>query len=114
MTDGNLESVYKLYRAVGFGEYVSLADGEEFQILQGGVAVKYFGKSFEETMIFANKPINNGVVAIFEVGIPRSVLLSVGDFVNVDKFIFKSGTVEIPEERLDEFNKALHYVKHIY
>ena len=114
MTDSDLENVIKLYRAVGFGEYVSLADGEPFQILRGGVAVKYFGKSFEETLNFANKPINNGIVAIFEAGIAENVLMNIGDFVNVDKFIFKSGTLEIPEERLDIFNSALYYVKHIY
>ena len=114
MTDSIFVNVIKLYRAVGFGEYASLTDGEQFQILLGGVGVKYFGKNFEETLAFANKPINNGVVAIFEVGIAENVLVNVGDFVNVDKFIFKSGTVEIPEERLAVFNSAVYYVKHIY
>ena len=114
MTDGNIDNIVKLYRAVGFSEYVSLVDGELFQILRGGVAVKYFGRNFEETLNFANMPINNGVVAVFEVGLPRNVLMIVGNFVNVDKFIFRSGTVEIPEEHLREFNNAVCYVKHIY
>ena len=60
------------------------------------------------------KPINNGVVAIFEVGISESALMAVADFVQVDKFIFRSGTVEIPQERLLAFNHATRYVKHIY
>ena len=109
-----MEGIVKLYRAVGLEEYVSLADGELFQILHGGVAVKYFGRSFEETLRFANMPINNGIVAIFEIGIMESTLNSVADFVHVDKFIFKSGTVEIPGERLGRFNQALHYMKHVY
>jgi len=63
---------------------------------------------------FANKPINNGVVAIFEIGINKDDLEKYGDFLQVDKFIFKSGTVEISEDHLDEFNNALLYIKHIY
>ena len=114
MIGNGSEVVAKLYRAVGFGEYALLADGEKFQILRGGVAAKYFGKSFEDTLNFANKPINNGMVAIFEVAVNENVLLDVGDFAQVDKFIFRSGTVEIPEERLDEFNEAVQYVRHIY
>ena len=114
MPDSDFENIVLLYRAVGFGEYAMLADGEQFQILRGGVAVKYFGRCFEETLNFANLPINNGVVAIFEVGIPENISLNVGDFVCVDKFIFKSGTIEIPEERLELFNKSVHYVRHIY
>ena len=114
MIENRLENITKLYRAVGLEEYILLADGEKFHILRGGVAVKYFGRNFDETLIFANKPINNGIVAIFEVGIPESVLKEVGDFVNVDKFIFKSGAIEIPEERMDAFNSAIQYVKHIY
>ena len=37
--DCSLKNVVILFRAVGFGEYVSLADGESFQILRCGVAV---------------------------------------------------------------------------
>ena len=114
MTDSDLKNTYRLYRAVGFGEYASLTDGEHFQILQGGVGVKYFGKSFDETLDFADRPINDGIVAIFEVGISKNALMKIGDFANVDKFIFKSGTIEIPEERLGAFNDAVLYVKHIY
>jgi len=107
-------NVLKLYRAVGLSEYFSLADGECFQILQGGVAVKYFGRSFEETLRFANMPINHGIVAIFETGISGDALSISGDFVQVDKTIFKSGTVEIPEERLEAFNRMVLYIRHIY
>ena len=65
-------------------------------------------------MVFVNMPINNGVVAIFEVALFEDDLREMGDFVNVDKFIFLSGTVEIPENQLNSFNKAIHYVKHVY
>ena len=106
--------VVKLFRAVGFAEYASLVDGVPFQVLPGGVGVKYFGVNFDETLEFANKPINNGIVAVFEIEIPESILMDVGDFVHVDKFIFRSGTVEIPEERLAAFNDAVQYVRHIY
>ena len=114
MDEGNVNKIIRLYRAVGFNEYISLIESETFQILKGGVAVKYFGKNFTETLIFASKPINNGIVAIFEIGIDENDLLNIGDFINVDKFIFKSGTVEIQEEHLEEFNNAILYIKHIY
>ena len=109
-----VEDTVKLYRAVGFEEYDKLSDGEKFSILEGGVNVKYFGRNLEETIIFANKNINKGLIAIFEVEIENSILLSIGEFVAVDTFIFKSGTVEIHEEHLQEFNNAIKYIKHVF
>ena len=103
-----------LYRAVGIEEYYDITRTKKFAVLPNWVNVKYFGLNFEETLLFANKNVNIGIVAIFEVKIAKDVLLKTGDFTRVDTFIFKSGTVEIPGEYLEEFNNAIQELTHKY
>ncbi|MCL2015383.1 MAG: hypothetical protein FWG68_03945 [Defluviitaleaceae bacterium] len=97
----------KLYRAVGVEEYLSIMKIGKFALREGRDTVKYFGLDFEETLLFANKAFNNSLVAVFEVEIKHTVLNKIGDFTNVDPFLFKKGTVEIQEEVLEDFNKAI-------
>ena len=106
--------ITNLYRAVGESEFTSVMETQYFAVLEKGVQVKYFGLNFEETLEFANEVINIEIVAIFEVQIATDVLSRVGDFTNVDQFLFKSGTVEFPAERLEEFNNAIIKISHKY
>ena len=74
--------------------------------------MKYFGKSFPDTLRFADKIINKNVVAVVEVEVLRIVVEKVGDFAHVDPFLFKQGTVEIWEDNLNEFNDAIIRIVH--
>jgi len=82
----------------------------KFSINPEGIHVKYFGVNFEETLCFANKIINIDIAAVIEVGVLEDTVKKIGDFIHVDPFLFKSGTVEIQDEYLDEFNSAIKYI----
>ena len=109
-----MEDIISLYRAVGAEEFYDIIQTKRFSVLPNWVNVKYFGLDFKETLSFANKNINLGIVAIFEVRVPKNILIETGDFTHVDPFIFKSGTVEIPEIYLDKFNNAICELIHRY
>jgi hypothetical protein len=59
----------------------------KFNVIPSGLQAKQFGLSFEETLEFANKYSDIG--AIIEVKIPKNILNEIGDFTQVDRFIFK-------------------------
>ena len=99
-----------LYRAVGLEEYYSIVRRNELSCHPTGAEVKYFGIDRGETEKFANMVINLDVVAVFEVVISKVVLEEVGDFTEVDKFLFKKGTVEIHKTDLDRFNSAIESI----
>jgi len=101
-----------LYRAIGDKEFYSIMQTEKFSCLPGGVGIKYFGKSFKDTLRFAEKVINRNIVAVVEVEVSRSVVEQIGDFVDVDPFLFRRGTVEIWEADLDSFNDAIIRIVH--
>ncbi|MCL1986842.1 MAG: hypothetical protein FWG64_02590 [Firmicutes bacterium] len=102
-----IEKTTKLYRAVGVEEYLSIIKTGEFTLRKNRDDVKYFGLDFEETLLFANKAFNKALVSIFEVEIKSAILNEIADFTNVDPFLFKKGTIEIQEENLEDFNKAI-------
>jgi hypothetical protein len=110
------ETVYEdkmlLYRAVGGKEFYSILQTRTFTCLPGGVGVKYFGKNFDDTLKFADMIINRNVVAVIEVEVPEKIIMRIGDFVDVDPFLFKHGTVEIWEADLNEFNAAIIRIVH--
>jgi hypothetical protein len=109
-----IEDSVILYRAIGLAEYNSILEKGMFSLRPNGLESKYFGMDFDETLDFANRVFNVHVVAIVEATIARDVLDLIGDFTRVDPSVFKSGTVEIHEEHLDRFNKAVIDIKHIY
>ena len=104
----------RLYRAIGFAEFFSVMDTGLFTLRPNGLESKYFGMDFNETLDFANKAFNIHVVAIVEAVVKKGVLNRVGDFTEVDFSVFKSGTVEIHREHLDEFNDAVLEIKHVF
>jgi len=101
-----------IYRAVGADEYKLILRTKQFAVLEHGLQVKHFGLNYLETLDFADKDFNIDVSAILEVEIDSAVLKEIGDFTNVDTYIFRSGTVEISSDRLTEFNEAVLTVTH--
>jgi len=104
--------VATLYRAVGAEEYYSIMSTMQFSIHPRCLPVKYFGLDYNETLDFANMVINIDLVAVLEVMVEKDILDRIGDFTNVDVFLFRKGTVEIQPEYLDEFNKSVISVTH--
>ena len=87
---------------------------KQFSIHPKGAHVKYFGLDYEETLAFANKVTNIDVTAIVEATVLRDILERIGEFTQVDSYLFKSGTVEIQLEDLDEFNRAVQQIVQKY
>ena len=112
LTEGIIGNTMFLYRAVDDREFYSIMQTERFFCLPGGVGVKYFGKNYEDTLRFADRVINKNVVAIVEVEVIQSVVVKIGDFADVDSFIFRYGTVEIWEADIGEFNSAIIRIAH--
>ena len=108
------DETVRLFRAVGFAEFCSIIDTGLFTLRPNGLESKYFGMDFDETLVFSNMVFNIHVVAIIETVVDRSVLNRVGDFTKVDSSVFKSGTVEVHKEHLDEFNDAILEIKHVF
>ena len=102
----------RIYRAVGVDEFSSIIRTRQFTVLENGLHVKCFGMDFAETLDFANRDFNVDVVATFEVTINENTLKRIGDFTHVDPYIFKSGTVEIQDVNLTEFNRETLSVIH--
>ena len=103
----NSNELTVLYRAVGLEEYYSIIQTNSFTCHPTGAEVKYFGLDFIETEKFANLIINLDIVAVFRIMIPSSNLKLIGDFTNVDQFLFKKGTVMIHKINLIDFNNAI-------
>lgn len=101
-----------MYRAVGPDEFYDVMKTGEFSVIPNGLQAKQFGLSFEETLKFAEKYSDIG--AVIEVKLPTDVLNKLGDFTQVDRFIFKNGTVTINADKLGEFNKAIKEIIHKY
>ena len=108
------DQMVRLFRAIGFAEYVSIMETGKFTLRPNGLESKYFGMDFDETLVFANKVFNIHVVAIVETEIESGILDIVGDFTKVDSSVFKSGTVAIHKDQLDEFNNAIRKIKHVF
>ena len=112
MTSALYGDTMLLYRAVDDSEFYIIMQTERFSCLPGGVGLKYFGKNFDDTLRFANKVLNRNIVAVVEVEVLRKVVMKIGDFIDVDPYIFRCGTVEIWETDLDEFNNSIIRIVH--
>jgi len=49
---------------------------------------------------------------VLEIRVRKDILEKIGDFTNVDVTLFRSGTVEIQPEHLEEFNTAIVEIVH--
>lgn len=84
----------------------------KFTVIPEGLQAKQFGLKFEETLKFAEKYKDIG--AIIEIKVPTAQLNKLADFTEVDRFIFKNGTVTIHVDKLEEFNKIIKEILHKY
>ena len=106
------EQTTSLYRAVSPDEFDEIMKTGNFSIIPDGLQAKQFGLSFDETLRYADNFSDYG--AIVEAKVPQSVLDNIADYTPVDPFIFKSGTVTIPFDYIDEFNRAIEDISHKY
>lgn len=106
------EELTTLYRAVGPEEFYNVMETGKFSVIPQGLQAKQFGLSLEQTINFAEKYPD--LAAVIEVKVPKSVADKLGDLTHVDRFIFKDGTLTIHVEDLEEFNKAIQSLSHIY
>lgn len=102
-----------IYRAVGAEEYEDIMSTGKFRGIEGTFAAKEFGNSFEETLNFANQSINKNKVAIIKVTIPENIYDQL-HHMELDIYIFKSGTPVVEPDMLDVFNKNIINIEHVY
>jgi len=108
------EEEVSLFRAIGESEFYSVMRTKQFSFWRRSAKVKYFAKNLEETIKFANKAFTTDIVAVLEIIVRKDILVRIGDFTNVDTTLFRTGTVEIHPEHLDEFNNSIIEIIHRY
>jgi hypothetical protein len=108
----NLDEITSIYRAVGPQEYYNVLDSGKFSRIAQALQAKQFGVGLQDTINFAER--YSDIAAVLEVKIPKTILDKVGDFTHVDTRIFKNGTISIQPYNLDEFNKYIKEILHIY
>ncbi len=96
-----------LFRATSAEEYTDIMSTGSFRLPPGGMECKQFGCSLSETLDFTNTRIGQNAAGIVGVDVPTSLLDRLGHGVQVDPFIFKSGTVTIDRMNLDYFNSII-------
>ena len=104
-----------IYRAVSPEEFDDIFTVRGFRACPDGRSfqAKEFGNSFDETLEFANKPINLDKAAIVKVTIPEDVYSQL-NHMNLDRVIFKSGTPVVEPEMLDKFNESIISIEHVF
>ena len=107
-----MEELATLYRAVSPDEFYSIMSTGEFSISAKGADVKYFGKSLDEVLEYANAFPD--YAAIIEVKVPKDLLESITDFTHVDSSVFREGTVIITAPNLEMFNNTITEILQAY
>lgn len=104
-----------LYRAVSPAEFRDIMATGAFRPAPGGnsLGVKQFGRNFEETLNLANKPIMSDTATIVRARVPESVARRM-DLTPVDSSILRSGSVSVPANRLDMFNRSIRSIEQVY
>ena len=104
-----------IYRAVSPEEFDDISNTGGFRGRPDGKSfeAKEFGNSFDETLDFANQPINSDKAAIVKVRIPEEVYNQL-NHMNLDKSIFQSGTPVVEPEMLEFFNNNIISIEHVY
>ena len=97
-----------LYRGVGADEYTDIMDTGGFRPNPNGGSFetgKQFGYDLDEVLDFSD--FATDISGVVKVEVPTSTLNNIGDPTHVDPFVFRSGTVTIPTNKLDEFNSCI-------
>ena len=116
LSGGSKDNPYKkLYRAVSPEEYDDVFKTGGFRATPDGrtLEAKEFGNSLEDTLNFANHPINVDKAAILEVTIPKSIYNQL-NHMSLDTPYFKSGTTIVEPDLLNIFNKSISKIRHVY
>ena len=116
LSGGSKDNPYKkLYRAVSPEEYDDVFKTGGFRATPDGrtFEAKEFGNSLEDTLNFANHPINVDKAAILEVTIPKSIYNQL-NHMSLDTPYFKSGTTIVEPDLLNIFNKSISKIRHVY
>lgn len=85
----NVNNTKDIYRAVSLEEYEDIMRTGKFRGVEGSLAAKEFGNDFNETLIFADKPINVDKVAVIKVTIPENVYDQL-HHMRLDPYIFRN------------------------
>ena len=104
-----------IYRAVSPEEYDDIFATGGFRGKPDGMSLdaKEFGNNFDETLEFANQPINIDKAAIVKVTIPEDVYNQL-EHLNLDQAIFKHGTPVVEPDMLDLFNESIINIEHVF
>ena len=116
LSGGSKDNPYKkLYRAVSPEEYDDVFKTGGFRATPDGrtLEAKEFGNSLEDTLNFANHPINVDKAAILEVTIPKSIYNQL-NHMSLDTPYFKSGTTIVEPDLMNIFNKSISKIRHVY
>ncbi len=81
--------------------------------MEKSLAAKEFRNDFYETLIFVDRPINIDKVAIIKTTIPDKTYNQL-KHMNLDSFIFKSGTPVVEPEIIEMFNRDNISIEHVY
>jgi RHS repeat-associated protein len=100
------EETTTLYRAVSADEYSAVIASGNFSMGVGSYGIgKQFGLNLKETLKFADYARDSA--GVLRVEVPKKVVDGIADRTHVDPFVFKSGTVTIPTNRLRDFNSCI-------
>ncbi|WNJ95694.1 hypothetical protein RND59_00795 [Vibrio ruber] len=99
-----------LYRAVAPVEFDDIAKTGALNLGPSAFG-KQFGYSFDEILKLSDHL--SDTAAIMKVKVPKNALNGL-DHTPVDQHILKSGTLTVQPEKLDQFNKAVQSIEHVY
>lgn len=107
------DEIVDIFRAVSDGELEDIASFGGFRAAPGGasLSVKQFANDLAELQKFSKHFPD--LTRTVKVQIPKDVLEQFADRTPVDPMIFKSGTVTIPENMLDDFNAAIRSITEV-
>lgn len=114
VSNSNVPKTKKIYRAVDPDEYYDVMKTRKFRNIEmKTLDVKDFGNNFEETLKFADHPINRDKAAILESEIPENLFNQLGHM-DLDVGFFKSGTTIVEPEMLNIFNKGIISTRYVF
>jgi len=102
------------FRAMDENELYMALETQMFALHPERAQVKYFGLNLNETLAFANHPINSQLVGIVEARVHADFLTKIENSIQVDTFIFKSGTVVVNAQQLASLNAHIISIRQVY
>ncbi|MEJ8302896.1 RHS repeat-associated core domain-containing protein [Saccharibacillus sacchari] len=101
------------YRAVSPNEFKEIQRTGKFNLLPTGFSEKQFGYNINEVKKFTD--FDTDYAAIIQVKMPRSEFNKIKNSNDsLDPYLFKSGTLSIPESELNAFNLLEKWISRVY